>query len=165
MKKLKSLSERHHAAIRLRVEGRPNREICAELSISPKTLHQWWSDDLVRKEISHKIERIDEVFTEKLAMAGTTALDTLTDILMKPSRDADVSDHLKMEVANNVLDRIESLVKIRDRVQVLGAGSTTINNNSYETTVAAMSDERLLEYVDQFAKHAGDVEGTAVESK
>jgi hypothetical protein len=78
MKRLLKLNTQHKAAARLRVEGRTNEQIAEDLGVAIRTLHVWFSDDLVKQEIRRLLERVEDVFVERKATAGLRALEELS---------------------------------------------------------------------------------------
>lgn len=76
---LTALNLQHKAAARLKVEGKRNAYIAEELGVAVRTLHVWFSDDLMKAEIERLSERIDDIFTHTLATLGLRALNELSD--------------------------------------------------------------------------------------
>jgi hypothetical protein len=134
-KRLSKLEPIHYAAIRLKIEGRRPPQIAEELDVALHTVHIWFSEPLVKDEVQKQLERVNEIFAERLASASLSGLEVLLEIAQVP-RDPDmpVSDALRMEAAMEILDRYPLT-----RKQGNGQGNT-LNVN-----VSGMSDMQLLQ--------------------
>lgn len=137
MKRLKKLEPVHHAAARMRVEGRSADDISVELNVAKRTVYMWMSDDLVRTEISTLLERVNEVFSEKIAESAMVGLVELTNIVKMPLTDNTLPVEDKLEALRELLDRTQHLTKHAAGAPG-GAGSISIYNQ-----IGQMSDEDL----------------------
>lgn len=75
--KLVELHPQHHAAIRLRLEGKKADEIAEELEVTLRTVHIWFSDPLVKNQMNELVARSNEIFAEKMALGGIVGMDEL----------------------------------------------------------------------------------------
>lgn len=91
----------------MRIEGIPTDQICEELGVEKRTVYIWFSDPLVKAELSVQVQLVNEIFGEKLAAAGVAALDQLKALAQAPV-DGPVSPQLKLEIVREVLDRVSS---------------------------------------------------------
>jgi len=110
------------AAIRMRLEGMSNADICDELNIQRATLYRWWSDELVKAELQRQAEHIDEVFAEKIASAGFKALEKMLAVATEADRPVDanglpapMSDDQRLKYLESILDRLPALARVRER--------------------------------------------------
>lgn len=147
---LKKLGDNHKAACRLRIEGYKNEDIASTLGISKRTLELWFSDPLVKDYIQDLAENVEVAFAEKLATAGMTAVQQLTDLLQKPDRDPDLSASQKLGIANSLMDRIPSMARIVDR-PVPQTGDV----NNYMAIFQSMDDGSLAELLRRWAHGDG----------
>ena len=83
-KRLRELSPRHHAAIRMRIAGATNTEIERKVGVQRRTLYVWFGDPLVKAEIDRQLQRINTLIAEKLASGALVALDVAREILERP---------------------------------------------------------------------------------
>lgn len=83
--RLAKLNTQHRAAARLKVEGRSIAQISEALGVTPRTLHVWFSDQSVKDEVARLLERVEDVYIEKMATAGLAALSELTDFATMPA--------------------------------------------------------------------------------
>lgn len=75
--RLDKLNLQHRAACRLKVEGKTIAHIAEELGVATRTLHVWFSDDLIKAELSRLHERIEDVWVQRRSEVGLRALDEL----------------------------------------------------------------------------------------
>ena len=68
----------------MRIEGRSTDEICEALEIQPRSLYIWFSDPLVKAELNRQLDRINEVFAQKLAETAVSGLTALAEIASTP---------------------------------------------------------------------------------
>lgn len=102
---LQKLHPRHYAAIRLRIEGRPNSYICEQIGCKERVLHLWFSDPLVKAELARQMERVQEMFAERLVASAMSGLNAMEELLATPLRDPDVEYEVKLRAVESVLDR------------------------------------------------------------
>lgn len=155
MKHLKRLLPQHELAIRMRVEGQPNKNIERELGVKQRTLWRWFSDPLVKTAIKEYQEKISDVFAERMASMGVSALDTLHDLLTE-NHEGNITVHQKLEVIREILDRMPGLQKHPE--QGAGAAGTSIGGNMNVLNFGKMSDEDLIQAARQMA---GDIAAQA----
>jgi AcrR family transcriptional regulator len=72
----------------MKVEGRSIAQIGAELGVATRTLHVWFSDDLIKAEVRRLLQRVDDLFVERLAQAGMRALDEMVEFASTPATSA-----------------------------------------------------------------------------
>lgn len=160
---LKKLDLRHRQAARMRVEGMSNADIAEGLKVKVETLIGWWADPLVREEIDRLGDLADNALANRLATAGIQALETLTEIAQKPSRDPQADDSTKIRASTEILDRIPSTSRVKERG---GDGDGMGNIQNILAFVNGMSDQQLAKALGawhgQEELPAGDViDGTA----
>ena len=157
MERLQELGPKHHAAVRMRLEGQSNKQIAEHLDVKERTLHVWFSDQLVKDELESQLNRVNEVFAERLATNAMAGLDSMKELLEVPLRDADVSYSSKLEAVSDMLDRNPATAKV-------GANR---EGNSVSVTVGQLSDSELLskarEIFGKTTEQAQIVESEAVE--
>src|SRR5215213_10581956 len=66
---LQVLGPRHHAAIRLKLDGASGREIADALDVQTRTVYLWMGDPLVKEELARQLDRIGDVFAREIALA------------------------------------------------------------------------------------------------
>lgn len=111
------------AAIRMRLEGLSNADICDELRIQRNTLYRWFSDDLVKAELQRQAEHIDEVFAEKIASAGFRALEKMLAVAVEADRPMNhdtglpdaMKDEVRLQYLTEIMDRLPALARVRER--------------------------------------------------
>lgn len=62
----------------MKVEGRRISYMAEALGVKDRTLHLWFSDDLVKAEVARLLSRVEDVFVEARATAGLRALNELS---------------------------------------------------------------------------------------
>jgi hypothetical protein len=88
----------------MRIEGRATPEICDVLEIQPRTLYNWFSDPLVKGELARQLERINEIFAEKLAETAVRGLTALADVAATPVHEP-LDWKTKLEAVRLIVDR------------------------------------------------------------
>ena len=53
------LQAQHHAAIRMRIEGRSSEEIARELEVEKRTVYLWFSDPRIKAELADQVDRVN----------------------------------------------------------------------------------------------------------
>ena len=66
---LQVLGPRHHAAIRLKLDGASGREIADALDVQTRSVYLWMGDPLVKEELARQLDRIGDVFAREIALA------------------------------------------------------------------------------------------------
>jgi hypothetical protein len=66
---LRSLGPRHHAAIRLKLDGASGSEIANALDVETRTVYLWMGDPLVKDELARQLDRVGDEFARELALA------------------------------------------------------------------------------------------------
>ena len=99
----------------MRIDGQNNAAICSALKITDASLIRWWSDELMQDYLNTLAQNVEEAFAIQLATAGMKSVATLVAILDKPATDQTVSDHLKLEVARDLMDRLPGTARVRER--------------------------------------------------
>ena len=67
---LRILTPRHHAAIRLKLDGASGGEIAETLGVQRRTVYLWMGDPLMKQELARQLERIGDEFARQLALAA-----------------------------------------------------------------------------------------------
>lgn len=160
---LEKLNLKHRQAARMRVEGMSNQEIAEALNTKPETVVKWWSDPLIREEIDRLGDLADNALANRMATAGIQALEALTEIAQKPSRDPQTDDSTKIRASTEILDRIPSTARVKERG---GDGDGMGNIQNILAFVNGMTDQQLAKALGawhgQEELPAGDViDGTA----
>jgi AcrR family transcriptional regulator len=102
--RLHELGPQHYTAIRMRLDGASTDEICETLDVEKRTVYIWFSDPLVKAELSRQLARINEIFVEKLASTATTAIDQLKEMVEMPVQ-GPLTPETKLKVVREILDR------------------------------------------------------------
>lgn len=80
--RLRELQPRHHAAIRMRIEGRSTEHTSRALAVRPRTLYIWFSDPLVKQALAEQLERSLEMpkarFPSGLSLVGAAGFEPAT---------------------------------------------------------------------------------------
>ncbi|MFN8113161.1 MAG: helix-turn-helix domain-containing protein [Solirubrobacterales bacterium] len=103
--RLKQLQARHHAAIRMRLEGRSSAEICEELDITLRTLYVWFSDPLVKEGLASAQADMTDQLREKINQGVLTAIECLRQMVAAPI-EGPVPAAVKAQAARALLDRM-----------------------------------------------------------
>lgn len=103
--RLKQLQARHHAAIRMRVEGRSSTEICEELGITRRTLYIWFSDPLVKEELASAQADMTDQLREKINQGVLRAIECLRQMVAAPI-EGPVPAAVRVQAARALLDRV-----------------------------------------------------------
>jgi hypothetical protein len=150
--KLQKLEPRHKAAVRLRVEGKSNDVISERLGIAKTTIERWWGAPLIKEELERVLSDVDAAFAAKLAGAGLEAIDQLVGLMNMRSAEEGISNHQKLEVARELLDRVPQAVKTKDLPQDAPAAQQNMVN-----VFANMDDAQLAAYVAKWSAGEPDV--------
>jgi AcrR family transcriptional regulator len=102
--RLAELGPQHYAAIRMRLEGRSTEKICAQLGIQPRTLYIWFSDPLVKAELTVQQRRINDLFAERLAALTSMAIEKLSELVNAPVQGA-ITPETQLRASREILDR------------------------------------------------------------
>jgi hypothetical protein len=103
---LRSLGPRHHAAIRLKLDGASGSEIADALDVHTRTVYLWMGDPLVKEELARQLDRIGDEFARELALAASTALAELRKMAELPV-DGPLGATEKLAVIEQIFDRLE----------------------------------------------------------
>ena len=101
---LQALSPRHHAAIRLKLDGASGSEIAEALDVQTRTVYLWMGDPLVKDELARQLERIGDEFARELALAANTAITELRKMAELPI-DGPLGTSEKLSCIQEILDR------------------------------------------------------------
>ena len=71
---LRTLAPRHHAAIRLKLDGASGGEIAETLGVQTRTVYLWMGDPLVKQALASQLERISEEFARQQSRAALVAI-------------------------------------------------------------------------------------------
>ncbi len=104
-RKLKRLSDHHHAAIRMKVEGLPASEIAQRMDTSVQQVYLWFSDPMVKEEIERVRGRIFDLFAERMVDITMRAFHQLEKLADLEVEDSTVSVEQKLEILREILDR------------------------------------------------------------
>src|SRR5262245_16968305 len=122
---LHALGPRHHAAIRLKLDGASGREIAEALDVQTRTVYLWMGDPLVKDELARQLDRIGGEFAKELALAASTALAELRKMAELPV-DGPIGATEKLSCIQEILDRFAPSVRsgapgdrARDRLESL----------------------------------------------
>ena len=88
----------------MRIEGRPPEEIAKELEVEKRTVYLWFSDPRIKAELVGQVDRVNELFAERLAGAGLKALEALCEMASQPTH-GDLAPETKLKALREVLDR------------------------------------------------------------
>lgn len=102
-KELKKLEPKHLAAIRLRIVGKSNEFIAEELGVKERTLHEWWSMEIVKDEIDRQMETVEKEFATRLTAGAFHGLEALERIISNPPEG--ISDDIYLKMLEMMLDR------------------------------------------------------------
>ena len=128
--RLSELKPQHHAAVRLRVEGRSTEEICEQLAVEKRTVYIWFSDPLVKAALTDQVDRVNELFAERLAAASVQAIEELISMAREPIH-GHLTPDMKLKVLREILDRAQPARQEPDR-------------EASEGQLARLSDEALI---------------------
>lgn len=157
MTRLTKLSPYHEIAIRMRLEGRPNEEIEEKLGVKERTLHKWFGEPIVKEAMAAQVSKINEVFAERMAGLGVSALDAMMEMVTADHKGR-LSPHQRLEVIREVLDRIPSTQK--PGADIPGSPPVGIAIHNYGN----MSDEELRAEARRLAQQVADEEPKALTS-
>jgi hypothetical protein len=104
--RLQALGPRHHAAIRLKLDGASGSEIADALDVQTRTVYLWMGDPLVKEELARQLDRIGDEFARELALAATTALAELRKMAELPV-DGPLGATDKLRCIQEIFDRVE----------------------------------------------------------
>lgn len=105
---LTALGPRHHAAIRLKLNGASGAAIAQSVGVKRRTVYLWMGDPLVKHELERQLERLNDEVALRLAAAALAGLEELTGLLGQPnSRSPDPME--KLAIGTEILDRYERL--------------------------------------------------------
>lgn len=154
VKRLEKLDARHKAACRLRLAGKDNDFISAELNVSKRTLMVWFSDDLVKEYLQDLAENVEQEFAVQLASAGMQAVGALTEMLQLDTLSVEgaLPAETKLEIARELMDRLPATARVgrTDPAAMApsGTNNTAIFANMPNNELAAFLNggwQRMLE--------------------
>jgi len=128
---LRALGPRHHAAIRLKLDGASGIDIADALDVQTRTVYLWMGDPLVKQELGRQLDRIGEEFARQLALAAAVGLNELRKMAELPV-DGPLTVSEKLAFIEAILDRYSELDKAADR------------SNSFQHELESLSDAELL---------------------
>ncbi len=128
---LQALGPRHHAAIRLKLDGASGGEIADALDVQRRTVYLWMGDPLVKVELARQLDRIGEEFARELAAAASTALAELRKMAELPV-DGPLDARVKLSCIQEILDRFVPGSPVKPEFQLV------------QREVASLSDEELI---------------------
>jgi hypothetical protein len=128
---LRSLGPRHHAAIRLKLDGASGSEIADALDVQTRTVYLWMGDPLVKEELARQLDRIGDEFTRQVALAANTAITELRKMAELPV-EGPLETSEKLAVIQQILERYSAPNGPADRA------------NSFERELESLSDAELL---------------------
>lgn len=128
----------------MRIEGHNNEQINAELGIAVTTLYQWWCDPKIKGELDRLEEGIDQIFQERMANLGMSAMKGLQDIITE-GHDGTVNVDQRLDAIKTALDRV-SPVTAKVPVATAVGPQVQINNSLTE-----MTEEQLLAQAQRLA--------------
>ncbi len=105
---LRALAPRHHAAIRLKLDGASGGAIAERLGVETRTVYLWMGDPLVKQELARQLERIGDEFARQLALAGVVGISQLTEAVQLPL-EGPITAEQKLAFIREALDRFERL--------------------------------------------------------
>jgi hypothetical protein len=88
----------------MRLEGQTTDEICSALEIKRRTLYLWFSDPLVKTELQAQLERINQLFAEKLAETAVQGLTALAEVATAPVNEP-LDWRTKLEAIRLIVER------------------------------------------------------------
>lgn len=91
-------------AIHMKLEGRTYDEIEAALPVKRRTLYAWFMDPLVKQELQNQMERMQQVFAEKMAGLGVAAMEGLLE-MVKEEPKGKMTHHQRLEAIREILNR------------------------------------------------------------
>jgi hypothetical protein len=103
---LRSLGPRHHAAIRLKLDGASGCEIAETLGVETRTVYLWMGDPLVKQELARQLERISDEFARQLALAAMVGVSELREAVQLPI-EGSITPEQKLAFIRETLDRFE----------------------------------------------------------
>lgn len=112
----------------MRIEGASTTGICDELDVEKRTVYLWFSDPLVKAELANQVDRINELFAERLAGVALKALDALCEMAELPVQ-GELAPETKLKVLREVLDR---------------AQATKLANQATKEMLRNLSDQQLI---------------------
>lgn len=136
------LQPNHHAAIRLKIEGKPPADIAVALGVKERSVHLWFSDDQIKAELQRQVEKINEVFVQRMAEVGMVGIHELLALARIPTGAEVLTAEMKLEVVREILDRLPQTAKV-GAGKGQGPGGTQVFTGP--VAVANMSDAQLLE--------------------
>ena len=153
VQRLKKLNTQHKAACRLKAEGRSIKYISDELGVAVRTLHVWFSDDIVKEEVARLTDEVEHNFVQRLSQAGMQALDHLVEVATDASNTAVDSQgrtrgiewNTRLEMLNSILDRIPQGARIEHQAEAIAAANGGENSSIQVliSTFQSMPDEQL----------------------
>jgi len=103
---LRALAPRHHAAIRLKLDGASGGTIAERLGVETRTVYLWMGDPLVKQELARQLERIGDEFARQLALAGNVRISQLIEAAQLPL-EGPITPEQKLAFIREALDRYE----------------------------------------------------------
>jgi hypothetical protein len=141
------LQPNHHAAIRLKIEGKAPADIAVALGVKERSVHLWFSDDQIKAELQRQVEKINEVFVQRMAEVGMVGVHELLALARIPTGAEVLTAEMKLEVVREILDRLPQTARVG--VNKGGGGGTQVFTGP--VAVANMTDEQLLKRAKELA--------------
>ena len=110
--RLTALGPRHHAAIRMKIDGASGHAIADALGVELRTVYLWMSDPLVKEELGRQLRRVDEAFAQQLALGALQGLEALRGLVHGPVAEP-IDPRLRLQAACELLDRYQWAAQAR----------------------------------------------------
>ena len=91
----------------MRIDGNSPEEIARELEVEKRTVYLWFSDPLIKVELASQVDRVNELFAERLAGVALKALDALCVMAELPVR-GELTPETKLKILRELLDRAQA---------------------------------------------------------
>ena len=87
----------------MRLDGRSTDQITETVGIRRRTLYIWFSDPLVKAELTRQLVNVNQLFAEKCAAASLAGIDALME-LVRQEPEGPISHETRLEVVRVLLD-------------------------------------------------------------
>lgn len=140
---LAKLEPRHLAAIRLRIMGKDNDFICEQLNVKHRTLHDWFSQQIVKDQMAEMLDEVQSEFAAQIASGSFVALEGLVQMIQSPTAGGVDADQ-KLAAIREYLDRNPATAKASGSGQ-MPPGSINFNfSNMSDAELKAKAKEIVL---------------------
>jgi hypothetical protein len=146
--RLTALGPRHHAAIRMKIDGASGIAIAEGLGVELRTVYLWMSDPLVKEEPGRQLTRVDEAFADQLALGAMQGLDALRGLVHGPVAEP-IDPRLRLQAACELLDRYQKAAQAHGGDELASLPDEELIERAWQLLTASSTEDIDAEVVER----------------